>query len=142
MGIFPIDQILEAAEDSWDETIEAASEACQQALTEQRYEWPNPTRRSNGETVYSPRDVIDTKLLYNSHAIDGEDLVWSAEHADINHDGGWKGKRYHPARPWTNHGIKGDLTDGSEWQREDAILDLPEFFDTKIQSKLENLSQD
>jgi hypothetical protein len=139
MGIFPIDEILFAAEEVWEETIEAASESCQQAITEERYEWTNPTVRSKGETVYSPRDIIDTKDLHNSHKIDGEDLVWTADYADINHDGGMVGRRYHRARPWTNHGIKGDLSDGAEWQRGDAILNLPEFFEEQMNSRLNDV---
>lgn len=137
--IFPIEQIMNDAEDTWRDTVNAASDACQQAITEKRYYWDKPTRRRNGEVVTSPRDIVDTKLLYNSHAIEGDDLVWKADHADINHDGGMVGRRYHLARPWTQHGIKGDETDGGEWQNQDAILDLPEHFDREMQRKIDLL---
>lgn len=31
-----------------------------------QFPWPNPTRRSNGTVVYSPRDIVDTGLFLAS----------------------------------------------------------------------------
>ena len=143
MGIFPIDDLTTAAAVTWAETIAAASDACQQALTEKFYDWPNATLRQNGQLVPAgKRDIIDTKTLYNSHSTQGEDLVWSAEYADLNHDGGMEGRRYHHARPWTEYGIKGDSTDDANWQREEAILDLPRFFAAGMERKLGAIEPD
>lgn len=107
-------------------------------MTEELYDWLNSTQRQNGQFVPAgKRDIIDTKQLYNSHRVDGDDLVWSAEYADLNHDGGMVGRRYHHARPWTEYGIKGDSTDDANWQRDEAILDLPAFFEAGMERKID-----
>ena len=33
------------------------------------YPWPNKTRRRNGETVESPRDIVDTSVLRESQTV-------------------------------------------------------------------------
>jgi hypothetical protein len=39
------------------------------AISDEIYYWPNVTRRSNGETVFSPRDIRDTDTFYNSQSM-------------------------------------------------------------------------
>jgi hypothetical protein len=70
-------------------------------------DWPNVTRRKNGEVVGSPRDIIDTGALLQSKRRDPinssiTEFIWEDDSAEGVHDGMMTkaGKRL-PARPWT-----------------------------------------
>jgi hypothetical protein len=70
-------------------------------------DWPNITRRKNGEVVGSPRDIIDTGALLQSKKRDPisssiTEFIWEDDAAESVHDGmvTKAGKRL-PARPWT-----------------------------------------
>ena len=70
-------------------------------------DWPNITRRKNGEVVGSPRDIIDTGALLQSKKRDPisssiTEFIWEDDAAESVHDGmvTKSGKRL-PARPWT-----------------------------------------
>jgi hypothetical protein len=70
-------------------------------------DWPNRTRRKNGEVVGSPRDIIDTGALLQSKKRDPisssiTEFIWEDDVAQGVHDGmvAKSGKRL-PARPWT-----------------------------------------
>jgi hypothetical protein len=70
-------------------------------------DWPNVTRRKNGEVVSSPRDIIDTGALLQSKKRDPisssiTEFTWEDDVAQGVHDGmvAKSGKRL-PARPWT-----------------------------------------
>jgi hypothetical protein len=77
-----------------------------EAIASKEYEWPGDTRRANGQTVGSPRDIIDTGELDSSQQLlrsRGEWLwLWTAPHALIVHEGATlrNGGEY-PARRWT-----------------------------------------
>lgn len=70
-------------------------------------DWPNTTRRKNGEVVGSPRDIIDTGALLQSKQRETisssiTEFTWKDDVAEGVHDGmvTKSGKRL-PARPWT-----------------------------------------
>lgn len=82
------------------------------------YEWPRETVRQNGQTVSSPRDVIDSGDGANSHEYRGlqGDIathVWTAEHMDMVVRGAIlsNGTRY-PARDFP-----GDVLRAGELER-------------------------
>jgi hypothetical protein len=50
------------------DTAENFGEACQNAILDSRWDWPRPTLRQNGQTVTSPRDIVDSKQLFNSYS--------------------------------------------------------------------------
>lgn len=85
------------------------SAAFQQSFTAQAWAWPRPTVRSNGSTVGSPRNIIDTANLRQSHSWRQTgpyraEYIWSAQYATAVHDGavvGRKTRTVMPARPWT-----------------------------------------
>lgn len=73
--------------------------------------WPNETQRRNGDTVGSPRDIVDMGGLRDSQKRENQtefttDFVWTGgdgkEYALEVHDGyASKGGRRLPARPFT-----------------------------------------
>jgi hypothetical protein len=85
------------------------SAALQQSFTAPVWAWPRPTVRSGGVTVGSPRNIIDTATLRQSHtwAMSGPyqaTYSWSAQYASVVHDGAVVGRKVRtilPARPWT-----------------------------------------
>jgi hypothetical protein len=79
-------------------------------LSSREYDWPGPTRRANGQTVTTPRDIIDTGELDSSQQLlrsRGEWLwLWTTPHALIVHEGATlrNGGEY-PARRWTRRAV-------------------------------------
>lgn len=70
-------------------------------------DWPNRTKRKNGEVVGSPRDIIDTGALLQSKRREQisnsvVEFIWDDEVAEGVHDGMvTKSNKRLPARPWT-----------------------------------------
>jgi hypothetical protein len=70
-------------------------------------DWPNSTRRKNGQVVSSPRDIIDTGALLQSKRREQisnsvVDFIWDDDVAEGVHDGMIsKSNKRLPARPWT-----------------------------------------
>lgn len=80
-----------------------------------KWNWPRETKRKNGQTVGSPRDIVDTGALRNSQRRENEsknsvDFVWTGggetAYASMVHDGATltNGTRL-PARPFTENTI-------------------------------------
>lgn len=98
------------------------SAALQQSFTAQAWQWPRPTVRSNGSTASSPRNLIDTANLRQSHQwqLDGPFravYIWRARYATVVHDGAVVGRRRRtmlPPRPWTRAVIGTERVDGIE----------------------------
>ena len=65
------------------------------------------TKRKNGQTVGSPRDIVDTGDLMRSKTRDTinssvTEFIWKDDVAELVHDGGkTKTGGSYPARPWT-----------------------------------------
>jgi hypothetical protein len=75
------------------------------------YDWPNTTRRRNGQVVTSPRDIIDTGELDSSQRLTRARRgdwrwFWMAPHSLIVHQGATlRGGGFYPARPWTRRAV-------------------------------------
>ena len=74
--------------------------------------WPGVTKRKNGETVYSPRDIVDLGDLMRSQRNQKIDnftwrWTWDVEYSSVVHNGAVlkQGGNY-PARPWTKTAIR------------------------------------
>ena len=84
------------------ETIDYAAELMQENLEAERYPWPRVTVRKNGQTVYSPRNAIDTRELYLSQyktkSRNAGAIGYGASHALPVHEGEPELER--PERPW------------------------------------------
>lgn len=137
---------MRATDLAWAEELEQIDDAFEAAISDERYEWPNQTRRKNGQTVGSPRDIVDTGSLRDSqyrNTITPEitEFGWTKSNPELNHNGGmssYNGTRYyHQPRPWTQHAIKGDLSAPIEYQRDDAMLDVPADFERRLDAHLE-----
>jgi len=149
--MFDINAILAAVDAAWAEEMDAVEVAMVEAISSDRYEWPNETVRQNGEVVGSPRDIVDRGNLQNSQYKDTitpeeTEFGWTESNPELNHNGGigsYNGHRYyHTPRPWTQHAIRGDHEAPLEYQRGDAILDVPEDFAVKLSAHLESLQDD
>ena len=98
--------------------VQAASEAfkagaqelfgrMQDSFAEDAWQWPNETRRQNGRTVGSPRNIIDTANLRQTGLWGLESpfsarMVWSASYAAAVHEGArLRNGTFLPPRPWT-----------------------------------------
>jgi len=110
-----------AAERAVEIVMGELSAAFQQSFDEVAWSWPRETKRVNGEVVTSPRNIIDTRTLKDSHRwkMTGRfqaTFYWSAEYATAVHEGAyivpWGRKNeagfigpqrrvYLPPRPWT-----------------------------------------
>jgi P2-related tail formation protein len=101
-----INKINQAIRKATDETVEALSDAYDDAITDEVWEWDGITHRRNGEVVGSPRNILDTEELIDSKVIvrrgDNAKIEWTAPHAAIVHDGATlKSGGEIQARPWT-----------------------------------------
>lgn len=140
-----INGILAAVDAAWGEEMSEIDRAFVEAISDDRYEWPNDTLRQNGEVVGSPRNVVDTGKLVGSQYLDttapgAATFGWKDHNPELNHNGGMNtidGHRYyHQPRAWTQHGISGDGEAPLEYQRGDAILNVPEDFARKLSKYL------
>jgi hypothetical protein len=140
-----INGILGAVDRAWSEELDEIEVAMVEAISSDRYVWPNATIRQNGQIVTSPRDIVDTGGLRDSqykNTITAEttEFGWTEHDPELNHNGGmntYKGHRYyHTPRPWTQHAISGDNEAPLEYQRGDAILNVPEDFARRLSTYL------
>jgi hypothetical protein len=98
--------------DAAESVVLGLDSALTQALSDRAYDWPNRTVRSNGQTVSSPRDIIDTGELDSSQQLTRESRTvwrwdWTADHALIVHEGATlRNGTEIPARPWTKRGVE------------------------------------
>jgi hypothetical protein len=149
---FDINRILGAVDVTWAEEIDAIEIAMTESFYSKEYYWPNATIRSNGEIVPAGnRDIVDEGDLVNSQYTNTSTLAetefgWTDDDPELNHNGGmntYKGTRYyHTPRPWTQLAISGDSEAPLEYQRSDAILDVPADFARRLNSRLEALEID
>ena len=86
--------------------------ALTQAISDRTYAWPRRTVRSNGQTVGSPRDIIDTGELDSSQSLTRQGRTewlwrWTADHALIVHEGATlRSGTVLPARRWTGRAVQ------------------------------------
>ncbi|WP_310424884.1 hypothetical protein [Chamaesiphon sp. VAR_48_metabat_135_sub] len=138
---FDINVILAAVDAAWAEEMKAVERAFVEAISDDQYEWPNQTLRQNGDVVGSPRNIVDTGKLVGSQYLNtiapGEaEFGWTDHNPELNHNGGMNtinGHRYyHRPRPWTQYGISGDTEAPLEYQRADAVLNVPRDFEARL----------
>jgi hypothetical protein len=89
-----------------DETIDALSDAYDDAMTDEVWQWEGVTHRRNGEIVGSPRNILDTEELIDSKIIirsgNNARFEWTSDHAATVHDGAMlRSGTELPGRPWT-----------------------------------------
>lgn len=97
--------------DAGADVVAGLDAAFAQKIASTEWQWPRPTRRRNGRTVNSPRDIIDTGELDSSQQLTRVSRVewrwdWTADHALLVHEGFTlrSGGEY-PARPWTERAV-------------------------------------
>lgn len=61
-----VKELMSAVEEAMVDTTVDLIEAVTEAFNHDTYFWPNRTRRTNGETVSSPRNVVDSGELRDS----------------------------------------------------------------------------
>lgn len=106
-------------------TMGELSAAFQQSFTAVAWAWPRRTVRSGGEVAGSPRNLIDTANLRQSHswAMTGPyeaTFKWSARYATAVHEGAhirpWGNEDadlvYLPPRPWCRATLGLENVDG------------------------------
>jgi hypothetical protein len=149
---FDIDRILREVDAAWAEELESVEVAMTEAFYLKDYYWGNATIRKNGEIVPAGnRDIVDEGELVNSQykntiTTEETEFGWTDDDPELNHNGGintYNGTRYyHTPRPWTQHAISGDNEAPLEYQRSDAILNVPRDFEDKLAARLAQLDDD
>jgi hypothetical protein len=146
MAIIEIDGIVAAVDLAYRDTAIAVDAAFTAAIEGDYYEHPGLTKRLNGTTVGSPRNLVDRGDLRNSQSMTaigpGEmEFAWMAPHAAVNYFGRRlvSGKLI-PPKPWVEQAIAGDSTAPIEYQRADALLNVPASLGERIRANLAALS--
>lgn len=98
---------------SFDATVDAQSQAFDEAITAEEYPWPRETRRRNRDIVGSPRDIVDTGKLLESKVVarssteNAVEFTWEADYALVAHEGATlQSGAELPARRWTEVGVE------------------------------------
>ena len=95
-----------------EQVVAGFDSALTQAISARAYPWPNRTRRRNGRTVSSPRDIIDTGELDSSQRLTRESRFvwrwdWTAAYALFVHEGvTLRNGTELPARRWTVRAVE------------------------------------
>lgn len=55
---------------AFDKTVEELHDKIKEVIQDDRWSWDRETKRSNGETVGSPRDIVDEEGLLKGQAIE------------------------------------------------------------------------
>ncbi len=108
-----LNKIKSAIAASFDATVEAQSQAFDEAITAEEYPWPRETRRRNRDIVGSPRDIVDTgklldsKVVARSSTANAAEFTWETDYAIVVHEGATlqSGEEL-PARRWTEVGVE------------------------------------
>jgi hypothetical protein len=129
MAVIDVDRIMNRANRAWGVVIDKVDPAMTNAIQRRIYIWDRPTRRRNGETVTSPRDIVDTEELLNSQglrrvSVEKVIIFNTAPHAMKNHEG--TGNRR--PRRWTRKAIRGNSKASPSWQDPQATLNIAEAF--------------
>jgi hypothetical protein len=102
----------------FESAMDWAEQDFQSEIAENKWRWPNKTIRQNGQSVGSPRNIIDTGNLLQSQSreslgVDHTAFTWTGQSGSTKtyalyvHDGCvLKNGRRIPARPFTDHAIQ------------------------------------
>ena len=129
MVVINVDQIMNRALRAWNQTIDQVNPAMQAAIERNIYPWDGVTVRSNGDTVGSPRDIVDTGALLEAQGIERISIETArifnrARHAIAVHEGTGRTR----SRRWTRKAIRGSRQAAEGWRDPQATLNIPEFF--------------
>lgn len=96
---------------AFDKTVGRVSEAMDNAITDDIYDFPRETKRRNNTVVNSPRDLVDLGNLLDSKAIarsaNAAEFSWNVDYSLGVHEGyTTKTGKDVPARKWTEKGIE------------------------------------
>lgn len=96
---------------SFDRTIDRVSEAMDNAITDDIYDFPRETKRRNKTVATSPRDIVDLGNLLDSKEVarsaNAAEFSWNVDYALGVHSGyTTKTGKDVPARKWTEKGIE------------------------------------
>lgn len=96
-------QLNRAINQGFQATAQRLAEQHQEEIRAEQWEWPRETQRQNGETVGSPRNIVDQGSLLESQElvqIDANNIaiVYDVPHAMVNHEGDGESR---PGKPWT-----------------------------------------
>lgn len=107
-----IDQakLNQAISKAFRQTVQDYAAQCQEELRTPKWDWPGETERQNGETVGSPRDIVDEGELADSQQepqfteSDSEivgTIEWTSDHAAVVFTGLVDAQDVYPGREWT-----------------------------------------
>jgi hypothetical protein len=106
-------QLEKIAADALAVVVDELGEVLQEKIQSVEWAWPNETKRRNGSTVTSPRDIVDLGNLLRSQALvrespsqyrfewDPLDPETGFPYALIVHEGLTSRRARYKARPWT-----------------------------------------
>ena len=95
-----LSRLNSAIDNAFAATVQDVATAAQLALTAKRWRWSGATVRRSGEIATSPRNIIDTGVLYRSQQVKVDrklaSISYSAKYAAI----------VHRDRPWLSTALK------------------------------------
>ena len=109
-GLQP-DQLLRKFDNAVQEALVKSANQLDSQFTKEidskKWDWPNKTKRKNGQTVSAPRDIVDLGNLRRSQTRQQTDKysiewIWNVDYSVVVHNGArLKGGGTYKARPWT-----------------------------------------
>ena len=98
---------------SFDSVVAKVSDAMDEAIASDVWDYPRQTKRRNGELAGSPRSIVDTGELLDSKVIsrssvgNAVEFSWEAPHSLYAHEGyTTKSGLDVPKRDWTRLGLE------------------------------------
>lgn len=120
-----------AIDQAFRETAQAYAEQCQVEIQAPRWDWPGETKRRNGQTAGTQRDIVDEgELLESLQPLEFREdngritaiLIWDAPHAAVAYTGLKDRQEVYPAREWGKAALES--------------LDVAAMFRKKLREKL------
>lgn len=98
---------------AFDNTVDQMSQAFDEAIETELYNYPRVTHRRSGEIVSSPRNIVDTgellesKVVARSSSSMSAKFTWEASHSIYAHEGyTTRSGAEVPPRRWTEKGLE------------------------------------
>lgn len=106
-------KIDKAISKAWDNTVDRMSQAMDDAIASDTYQYPRTTKRRNKSVVSSPRDIVDLGNLYDSKSVarssngNAAEFSWDVDYAAAMYYGyTTKGGHEVPGRPWVEKAME------------------------------------
>jgi len=105
-----LSRVNRAISKAFDVVVDAQEKAFNDAIVDEIWEWTRPTDRSNGETVTSPRDIVDSGELLDSlevaRSANEAEFTWTVDYAIyVQYGVTLKNGTVLPARDWVALGV-------------------------------------